>query len=191
MSLAALLASVRNTVRLVVQVTDAECDCRDNGAPVNAQFNQQFFAVHPTQWFPGDLDDINGPGGVNHEYAVSVTITKKVGIVPPDRRFDTVFLNGLDSFESQATQIINAVHQSQDVMAFANSLITRSKYFIIEPLRWLGCDPTPVDRGGEWIGSKPTPNPVAQSLEIRFGRARRTVGINPALGQQAYGHFED
>lgn len=182
MSVAALLYAVRSTVREALGLSDNDCDCRDSGAPINCNFNQQYFAVHPTGWLPGDLDNINSPGGINYDLALSVTITKKIGIAPPDRRFDTVFLSGIASFESQATTVINAIHQSQHVMELANSLIDNSPFLIIEPLRWQGCDPAPIDRTGIWIGAKSV-SVVAQSLEVRFGGCRRTLSRNSALGQ--------
>jgi hypothetical protein len=177
MPLAPLLLSVRDTVRIVLQLSSRECDCQGGPKPPTALFNQQYVSIYPWGWMPGDTGELTGKGGLHYDFGVGVCITKQIGLAPPDRRFDTEYLNALDGFEVQIRLINQSVHQNWNIITKTNELSTYPQS-LYKSLEWIGGDVTPQDQTGEWLGSK-SQSVVCQTMETRFAHAMEAIGVDP------------
>lgn len=173
--LSALLVACRNHLRGRLHLKPAECEVMPDERPPPSS-GDLFISVHPLGWSPGDTNDSLV---IDEVYQVGITICRRIRPLPHDRVFDSVFVTRVRGIEDLARKVISALHHNWDVISDANNLIAAwggSGYNIIEPLRWQGCDPSPVPRDASWLFQDHEPDAItaaAMSLQVRFAGVRR------------------
>lgn len=183
MSARALLKAVEARLRSAAVLDDPDgkrCGVQIDGRPPG-QAGQIYYAVH---WSGArDRQETTTADQVDLEHQVTVTISARFGVAPPDRRGAKLVADGelLDLAEALAAP--GVIHGNYaDVINAANALIPGTEEYdaangggattngFIEPLQLLGVGPvTPKNK--DWMTSHLSPDVYA--IEVRFGRARR------------------
>lgn len=183
MSLPDLLEAVESTLAGSTLVTemDARYKTTDIGIQDDAQppprFGQNYIAIFPTGWNPGDISP-ELMSGIDETYDVTCAITTRYPRTPRDMDYDRI----VKQLYQDARRVMKLVHQNWDIIAAANAAILaalpggQSTDYLIEWLRWKGTDPVPQLKDATWVWSdddKYGNSPAAAVLEVRFGGARR------------------
>lgn len=146
---------------------------------------QRFIALWASEHKPGLLSQEEG---IDEYFGVTATITFRTGIVPEAQLAERLIHDfrpkppitpntpvGV-SMETLARQIVVAIIKNRwNVLQLANARLNGVNGFV-EPLRWLGTDISPKDRGPDWFDSdvaRPDARDYGLSMDIRFGECRR------------------
>lgn len=129
----------------------------------------------------------------------TITITRRIGYVPSDRRTSHIIVEtdlsetSVDeprqtSMEKLARQIVAVVLKNRhDLCLEANALLqtltersgTIDNGLFVEPVRWLGTDAEPRDVGPDWFTANPDDTSACGfALDIRFGELRRIHNVS-------------
>lgn len=168
-----LLLAVRNRLRDQAPYTDAQCEIEmDEQAPAVA--GDLYVVVTTGGWQPGPRHAT--AKGVNDlVYSVDVTVVRKAGSTPRDRRRN-IFFRNLSSLTAEIDKIYTAIDWSLTVMNAANTLITAetgSTEGFIHPLVFTGMDRKPRVVPGEFFGGAAGESVAGLARTISFGAARR------------------
>ena len=167
-----LLIATRDRIREQGQYKDYECEIEfDDQAPAVA--SDLYVVVTTGGWQPGPRHAT--AKGVNDlVYSVNVTIVRKAGATPRDRRRN-IFFRNLSSLTVEIDKVYTAIDWNLDLMKLANDLIrtaTGSTQGFIHPLVFSGMDRQPRIVPGEFFGG--TGESVAGlARTITFSSARR------------------
>lgn len=180
MSIDAVLLGARDVLRaaftnilIVDPVWEAESIDIQPGPRPDPFCGQKFIALYGTSWQPEQLDQNQG---LDEVFGIAAAISFRAGYVPDDRQGTELYVK-LGSGLCQIARLVNAkLHQSYEAMGVMNAYLTTPNE-IVEPLRWLGTDPSPREVDDIWFGVDPEnarDNFVAGLvLETRLGMARR------------------
>lgn len=186
MSFAALQIAVRDRLRTNFLVLDSDNDVfqtlqidnqvglQKEGMPPPAA-GQFYVGIHGATWNPGQTEqDI----GIEEVYGVNVTVTARTPFVPKDRQADAVYAGALTGLDRIIRWIMVSIHQDYTLITDANTNVGTDKF--VEPLRWQGNDPEPVERGEEWFNAVDGRGkvPSGWSMTAKFGDARRFQGFD-------------
>lgn len=183
MSLPDLIEAVESSLvaSTLVTETNARYKATDIGAQDDAQppprFGQNYIAIFPTGWNPGDIQP-ELMSGIDETYDITVAITSRY----PQTSRETDYQNVIRTLYLDARRIMKLVHQNWSIIDTANAAILaalpsgQTTSYLIEWLRWKGTDPVPQLKDATWVWSdddKYGNSPAAAVLEVRFGGARR------------------
>jgi hypothetical protein len=172
MSLRALLAATRDTLRAALELDETGCEVCPDGRPHPAA-GEWFVAVHP-----GGLTN-QSTLALDERADLLVTVTRRVSDAPHDRIGENAVLDA-DGVLAKAEAARASVHMNYALMDAANAAIdgfgtTANGY--VEPLafqslRYLG------EKGPEWFFAEGGEEAACGlAVELAFGRARRVQYI--------------
>lgn len=187
MSARALLKAVETRLRSAAVLNDptgTRCGIQTDGRPPG-QSGQLYYAIH---WAGArDRQEATTADQVDLEHQVTVTISARLGVAPPDRRGAKISTTGdlLDLAEALAQP--GVIHgQYAHVMNAANALIPGTQEYsdaqggtpppdvttngFEEPLHLIGLGPV-LPKNKDWMTTHL--NPDVYAVEVRFGKARR------------------
>ena len=191
MSMSALCLAVRNDLRTMLGVPSATyadasliCDLAFEGMPHPAA-GEVFYAVHDGGWNAAQTGDYD----LFERMTVSVTITKKVGYTPKDRRATDAWATSSTGLDALARAVVKRLHQNQAIRLAANVIIGATDTLDSNPN---GFETTVIFQGGsnvqqhgpEWFespqysGVSVPDKTVAISVRLDFGMADRLQGIS-------------
>ena len=173
MSIGRLMLSVRDEVRLKLDLKEDECHVMPDGRPMPS-CGQRFIAIYAHSW-NASPDDFNAAEGLVEWYGVTCAVTFRSAYVPFDRHIPGI---GLE-MEDFCRKIISTVHLNHNILLRTNELIAEelgqmTGTGMLEQLRWASCDASPTFVTGDWFGEGP---PIDQNTglmaEVRFEQATR------------------
>ena len=171
MSVGRLMLSVRDALRLNMELTDDECHVMPDGRPMPS-CGQKFIAVYAHSW-NASPDDFNASEGLAEWYGVTCAVTFRTAHVPFDRYIPGI---GLE-LEDFCRRIISNVHLSQEILLRTNERIEEElsqSTAMLEQIRWASADPSPQFVTGDWFGEgPPIDNNTGLMTEVRFEQATR------------------
>jgi len=182
----AFLSAVRN--RLLEEVGDLNednCELRIRGMPP-PWAGEEYVGLYATGWEPGELSRISDRA-IDEIYSFAVTITRRIGFSPGDRRSGEIYYIVSDGMEARARQITAAILKKRlEICGDANTRLqqitergTITNGLFVEPLRWQGTDAEPREVGPEWFSANPDDNRAyGFALDIRFGDIRRIHNVS-------------
>ena len=146
--------------------------------------DRYYLSIHPTHWGPSPDSNSQVHMGLDEVYNVALTLTKRVGEIPPSKRTSKGYLEEIDGLEARARKILVVMISGRyDILTLANARITGSDdEKIYEPLLWAGSDASPVERGPEWFTAE-SRDPAAHgwTLTQHFHGARRSQTITSSM----------
>lgn len=148
------------------EITENLCDVMTDGrpAPIAGEF---FMSIHSGSIRNESMEILNCLMGIN------VTLTYRIARVEEDRRGVEIVAKLDFGIEDMVWKIIRAIHNNQELINNANSLITREVNKFVEPLRFNVSSP-PRIVGADWFHA----NKGVESGLIRtisFDNARLTT----------------
>lgn len=178
----ALLKAVEERTQSILSLTSSNVAVRPTGKPP-AFAGETFWAIHPGE-FDNDLDT-----GRRDTYDVRITLTRKSGSYPDDRRGDELVVDPTDGMYYDAERLIAALHMDYTVLDFVGgtygagnwtggksySLGTSVNGFV-EPLRFRMCS-EPQEVGSSWFHSEDGEEVSGYVMLIVFGGALRVQTI--------------
>jgi hypothetical protein len=178
MSLAALLQAVRDQISEELGIASSQCGIQEDGQPNPGMGAPYFVAVHPLAWVPTErgTELIHA---LDENYSIGVTITKRIRMVPQDRKDEEMLLKSLIGFEKLARRIMVAIHQNYVVLDRANGYVNALHDTnddiegFIEMLRWRSTQAIPTPHDGSWLWEDPVDGVASESVTIVFSEARR------------------
>jgi len=182
MSQYALLIAVRDTLRASVPLAHGDCDIELTGQPPPFWSGAAYYhAIHPTGWDPGPVD-LNQ--GLDELYSLAITLSRRTGYIPEQRHPEELLLRReaegayRASFEEKARRLMVVMFSYRHtILTAANALISGDDKFI-EPLRWGGNDPVPIQRGPDWFSGEPGDLAAhGFSLTLNYREARRMQAL--------------
>lgn len=182
MSMRALLKAVEARVRTLTGLDSSKVAVRLSGEPP-AFAGEVFWSVHPGP-FTNDLDT-----GRRDTYEVRVTLTRRSGSYPDDRRGDELMCDATDGMYKDAEAVIAGLHMDYTTLDLVGgtygagnwtggetySLTTAVNGFV-EPLMFESCS-EPQRVGNAWFHSDESEDVSGYAMLIVFGKARRVQTI--------------
>jgi hypothetical protein len=169
-SAVALLSATESALRTFLNDPEGKvAEIQSDGRPPPG-FGQWFYAVHWTG--ERNASDYTVVHYTDVEDAISVTITRRAGEIPTDRR-KRLTITGELVDRARAIAAPGVIHGNYDLMNAANALIDGfgvTTNGFVEPLWYLGMGPI-MEKPPNWVRAKDGKDVVA--IEVRFGRARR------------------
>ena len=181
MSMSALLQGTASYLETALALNPLEIEVRANtdGKPEGWQGGKYYYAIHPRAWNAGPSQGSQN-NGIDEIYDIAVTLTTRIGRIPPRHRTQESYLKSTTGMESRVRAVIIAMTQGRytGVLAAANALITTVDK-IIEPLAWTGGDPVPRPVGPEWFNADGADvSAYGWIMSAEFSGARRVQNID-------------
>lgn len=136
-----------------------------------------FIRVHPGYWRAITSE------GLAEEYGVNVTVTRRLGVAPPDRLGEAVWMgtvNADESLEATVRRVVIALHKDvagDAIINAANAILGDDVNGFVEPLELQ--DPgQPMLKGADWFHAEGAADPpCGVAWTIGFGGATRYQNI--------------
>lgn len=176
MSQGILCTAVVTRLQSVLSLSSTSVEFMFDGQPP-PMCGEEFFAVWPGAWRPNDIE------GLDEEFGVNVTLTRRARFAPKDRRATEIWTKLTTGMDARLRQIIAAIHLdkgSDAILNAANTLLGGSVNGFVEPLKFRDGG-RPEIKGPDWFsadnegGGGLMNAGVAQTL--MFGGARRIQTI--------------
>lgn len=162
-----------------------------------ANCGQEFISIYGSYHQPKSKDLMMA---LEEEFGLTVAVSRKIALVPPDYRGETgylndkqisiedpdeesAFINTWKSTEARCREIVNLLQGSNRyiVMNNTNTLIAADRGApFTEPLLWLGTDPAPKQVGPEFFFGYQEPKPTDDNV---FGLVQK-VYLGEAIRMQ-------
>ena len=174
MSLGRLLIATRDHLRSELDLGDLECNVMPGPEPPPS-CGQRFVSVYGSNW-SAVSDDIQADLGVHESYDIVCAVTFRSSYVPFDKLGESLYTKRLVGIEDFCRKVMGKVHRNQTILQNVNSMIeddhTSSSGGMLEQLRWVSTDPTPLPVTGTWFNSD-EPSAAGLVMECRFNQATR------------------
>ena len=175
MSQAALCKGIRDHLQTVFTLDANSCEVGFDGQP-KPMAGQEYFAIHPMGW-----TTVSGDWDLGEQYEVAVTVTRRLGSTPQDRRGVALWLTLTTGLEPRIRQVITAIHHNQLVRIACNVFITGgASGKLLTPPQFLRVEP-PVVRDYNWFTAEVPENPdydkAGVSQTIVFGKCQRVQSV--------------
>lgn len=167
---------------LLATLKRLKAECQFTESQVQIEFDEQSPAIAPDLyvvvttggWQPGPRHAT--AKGVNDlVYSLNVTVVRKAGATPRDRRRN-IFFRNLSSLTAEIDKVYAAIDWSLTLMDDANDLIlaeTGSTQGFIHPLVFTSMERQPRVVPGEFFGGTAGEPVAGLARTISFGAARR------------------
>jgi hypothetical protein len=176
--MAALLKAVEERAQAILTLTSSNVLVRPTGKPP-AFSGEEFWSIHPGE-FTNDLDT-----GRRDTYSIRVTLTRRSGSYPDDRRGDELIAKATTGMYARVNLLIAGLHMDYLVLDYVGgtfgagnwtggksySLTTAVNGFV-EPLMFMQCS-EPQEVGASWFHSDEAEDVSGYAILIVFGDARR------------------
>lgn len=176
MSLTALEQAVRDELRSGMKLAESICDTRLPPGEPPVWSGSEYFAVWGSDWSAGEYT-AESDDTFDEVFAVTITITKRIGDIPLDVLPGEVLHRTKLGLESTARKVIQTTIRGRfSICSRAQAILldrqsTATIQGFVEPIRFLGVDP-PSLVGPDWFGAEEGGD-AGLIMNVRLGNARR------------------
>lgn len=174
MSMVALCKGVVDHLRSTGVVNSSDpllCDLAFEGYPHPAA-GEVFYAVHAGDW---GVSGVEGDWDLSERMGCVVTISKKLGYAPKDRRATDAWAKVLTGLDALSRKVVVALHQNQAVRAQANTYLGATDGGFVTALLFKGAT-RPEIKGSDWFGTEPSASGddvIGIAISLTFGMMER------------------